>query len=642
MTSKRKTSKDKVLIESKQSLDKFLEQAKLSPFKNQLSVDHMILIAGFLNATNFIGFVNERIGKKSHHFVDRGEALACITVLVYSGNYRSLNASESAVIGAAIAPLLKLNKSVLPEHLNRDVYADALEATYVYGTAKLYDEFTEHVLSLDLTKIDLGTAVHIDTTSMLKMGLATNNQERKEAEIRELNKAAFNELLVMDEVSYDESLDAVIEFNHWSFTNTFEPVEDDGVRPVDFKHGHSKDHRPDKPQVLIGSAVDSQNGLPLVFRMWDGNRSDKLNFEDVVAHVGDAVSSAFANIKTIVGDSALCTRRSFDAAAERGLSVLTRAPDNMSITKQAFASDEPLVPICSEEEWRKTHGKKSAVPKARLIEGEELLGHKVVGCLIHNENLRSTKVKSVNTAAEKELKAACKLSKKVFKCMPDAKAAYQEASKKLKYCTFEEFQCEADMGYATSGRPKEGAEMVVKGYRIVSAVHMDEQKVETAITHECMYLLVSTDVDKAWTPLDFQLLYKGNIQVENIWKELKNKRLHLSRFFLQKTERIEGLLWVVFVALFARRFLKAALATAIADKKIELPKHFPGFNKTTPQVENIDYFFKGLNVSYTHNNEPILSPMSPTVISVLAALGEWWYDLMMISNFEGYHVWPKR
>lgn len=642
MTSKRKTNQDKALIEIKQSLEKFLDQTELSPFKNQLSVDHMILIAGFLNATNFIGFVNERIGKKSHHFVDRGEALACITVLVYSGNYRSLNASESAVIGAAIAPLLKLNKSVLPEHLNREVYGDALEAAHAYGTAQLYDEFIEHVQSLDLTKMDFGPAVHIDTTSMLKMGLATNNQERKEAEIIELNKAAFNKLLVTDEVFYDESLDAVIEFSHWSFTNTFEPVEDDGVRPVDFKHGHSKDHRPDKPQVLIGSAVDSKNGIPLVFRMWDGNRSDKLNFEDVVTHVGDAVTAAFANIKIIVGDSALCTRRSFDAAAERGLSVLTRVPDNMSIAKKAFASEEPLEPICSEEEWLKTHGKKSVVPKARLIEGEELFGRKVVCCLVHNENLRSTKVKSVNTAAGKELKAACKLSKKTFKCMPDAKAAYQEESKKLKYCTFEEFQCEPVMGHASSGRPKEGAEMVVKGYRIVSAVHMDEQKVETAITHECMYLLVSTDDEKAWTTLEFQQLYKSNIQVENIWRELKNKRLHLSRFFLQKTERVEGLLWVVFIALFARRFLKAALATAIADKKLELPEHFPGFNKTNPQVENIDYFFKGLNVSYTHDNEPIISPMSSTAISVLVALGERWFGLMLKSNFEGYHEWPRR
>ncbi len=536
MPSKRKTSKDTALNDTKQSLEEHSNQGESSPFNNELSAHHMLLIASFLNATNFISFVNERIGKKSHHIVDRGEALACITVLVYSGNYRSLNATDSEVIGSDISPLLKLKKSILPEHLNRDVYGDALEATYTYGTAKLYDEFIEYVLSLDLTKIDLSSAAHIDPSSKLKMGMAAS---------------------------------------------TIETIEDDGIRPVDFKQALSEDHSIDKLQALTASSITTQSGLPLVFRLWDGKHKDKLNGEDVVSHVGDAVAAAFANIKTIVGDAVLCNPRTFDAASQRGLSILTRVPDDMSITKQALASEQPLEPICSQEEWKKKHGKKSAVPKARLIEGEELLGHKVVCCLIHDDNLRSAATKSVNAAAKKELQAARKLSKQVFKSMLDAEEAYQESSKKLMYCTYEEFQCETVMGYAAAGRPIQGAEMVVKGYRIVSAVNKDEQKVERAITHACMYLLATTDVDRTWTTLDFHLLYHDNTQVMDIWRDLKKKQLNISPFFLQKSERVEALLFVVFVALFAREFIKSAFATAIAEKKLALPEHILGFNSTT-------------------------------------------------------------
>ncbi len=669
------------------TLAQFMREREQPLFKNQLSIDHMILIAGFLNATNFISFVNERIGKAGQHLINRGEALACLTALVYSGNYRSLNASESALIGTALAPLLRLAPSTLPMHLNQDVYADALEATSAYGAAKLFDEFNEHVQSLNLTDVENSSVIHIDTTSMLKMGLAISNNAANEAEIKELNKEEFNALLVKDELAFVESLDAAIEFKQWSIKNTFEPEEADGKQSVDVKHASPKDHCADKTQVFIGSAVDSNSGLPLSFRLWDGESGDKLNFADVVEHIGDAVATAFTHIKTIVGDSALCSRRTFDAAQARGLTILTCVPDDMPLDQRAYALEEPLEPICSEKEWAQTHGKKSAVPKARLIEGEELFGHKVVCCLFLDESLRGTKEKTVKTAANKELKAALKLEQKVFKCQSDAQTAYLEASKKLKYCSFEDFRCEPVMDNASSScskanaasssptataapsrskataasssskataassslkanaapsGPKAGAEMDVKGYRIVSTVNEDKQKIERAITHECMHLLVTTDVDRAWTTMDFQQLYKGNTHVDSIWKELKNKRLHLSRFYLQKAERAEGLLLVVLISIFARKFLKEVVATAIAEQELQLPKHFPGFNKTNPQMENIDYFFKGLNVSYSHNDKAELSVLSPTVISLLAYLGENWYTLMLSDNFEGYQDWPSR
>lgn len=50
----------------------------------------------------------------------------------------------------------------------------------------------------------------------------------------------------------------------------FETQDDDELR----RYGHSKDHRPDRPQVLIGLAI-TKEGIPVRIWCWPGNASDK-------------------------------------------------------------------------------------------------------------------------------------------------------------------------------------------------------------------------------------------------------------------------------------------------------------------------------------------------------------------------------
>jgi hypothetical protein len=51
------------------------------------------------------------------------------------------------------------------------------------------------------------------------------------------------------------------------------------------RHGHSKDHRPDRPQVIIGLAVTRQ-GIPARVWVWPGNTSDQTVIESVKADLG--------------------------------------------------------------------------------------------------------------------------------------------------------------------------------------------------------------------------------------------------------------------------------------------------------------------------------------------------------------------
>jgi hypothetical protein len=47
------------------------------------------------------------------------------------------------------------------------------------------------------------------------------------------------------------------------------------------RHGHSRDHRPDRPQLVLGLAV-TREGLPLAHRVWAGHRADVTTLGEVV------------------------------------------------------------------------------------------------------------------------------------------------------------------------------------------------------------------------------------------------------------------------------------------------------------------------------------------------------------------------
>jgi transposase len=50
------------------------------------------------------------------------------------------------------------------------------------------------------------------------------------------------------------------------------------------KHGHSKDHRPDLPQMVVGIALDGE-GRPLCCEMWPGNTADPTVLLPVIARM---------------------------------------------------------------------------------------------------------------------------------------------------------------------------------------------------------------------------------------------------------------------------------------------------------------------------------------------------------------------
>ncbi len=69
--------------------------------------------------------------------------------------------------------------------------------------------------------------------------------------------------------------------DHEDDTETDAPLQEAGQRRL----GHSKDHRPDLPQVVIGLAV-TREGIPVRVWVWPGNTNDQTVIEQVKSDLG--------------------------------------------------------------------------------------------------------------------------------------------------------------------------------------------------------------------------------------------------------------------------------------------------------------------------------------------------------------------
>lgn len=86
------------------------------------------------------------------------------------------------------------------------------------------------------------------------------------------------QLTVFDQIAHLLNLE--VDLLYFDTTSTYFEVEeadgDDGLR----RYGHSKDHRKDRPQIVIGLAV-TRDGIPIRCWSWPGNTSDQTLIKQV-------------------------------------------------------------------------------------------------------------------------------------------------------------------------------------------------------------------------------------------------------------------------------------------------------------------------------------------------------------------------
>jgi hypothetical protein len=108
--------------------------------------------------------------------------------------------------------------------------------------------------------------------------------------------------------------------------------------------GHSKDHRPDLMQMVLGVVVDGE-GRPVCTEMWPGNTADV----SVLIPVVDRLRARFAIGRVcVVADRGMISKETIAALEERGLEYVlgVRERTDKRARDVVLADDAPFTPLC--------------------------------------------------------------------------------------------------------------------------------------------------------------------------------------------------------------------------------------------------------------------------------------------------------
>ena len=106
------------------------------------------------------------------------------------------------------------------------------------------------------------------------LGEPHENQAHKTTFAPRCNKDEIEELIFASRRDLFTSVDLVF------FDTTSIYFEGEGGKTVG-QYGHSKDHRPDRQQMIVGVVVDNK-GIPLCCEMWPGNTTDVTTLKEIV------------------------------------------------------------------------------------------------------------------------------------------------------------------------------------------------------------------------------------------------------------------------------------------------------------------------------------------------------------------------
>jgi len=375
-------------------------------------LDHHGLVAGTFDKFEMGEVIEKRIPKVRNFNLSTSVIIKAMIILGLGFVDRRLYFAGSYFENWDVEKLL--GEGVKPEDLNDDALGRVLDKIYDYGPTELFQEIAAHALN----KLEMDVhLVHTDTTSVSVSG----NYEME-----------------------------------------------DGTDGFKITFGHSKDHRQDLKQFVIGMVVN-QHGMPMFAKTYSGNESDKESIKEMVK----AVRSNIDKDKKVyhVADSAFYTAENIREL--RSTYWISHVPSTIKEAQEM---------LNKEVEFRPTE-----------IEGYEVYseisnygGIKQKLVMVSSDYLKERELKTFDrhlekskAEAEKSLKKS--VTKERYFCSEDGinKARqWMEAHPLFKYDKFEikSVRVRTD---GKRGRPKD-EDPTIEMYEIDAEIGLNEEAIEKA------------------------------------------------------------------------------------------------------------------------------------------------------------------
>lgn len=445
-------------------------------------------------------------------------------------------------------PMEKLfNGDVKAEHFNDDALGRALDGIYEYGTTKFFANIS-YAIGIELNLI--GNTARHDTTSISVTG-------------------AYDELSAEQKDEYNEDFS--------------------------LEYGHSKDHRPDLKQFILGLTTTGVANFPIWLEVLSGNESDKKSFHETKLKIEKFQKEIkYPNKLIFILDAAFYNKEKLISYTDS--QWITRVPGTVKEVRKLLEKEDDIstwIEIDSNYRYRIEMQKYGDVThKWKIVYSKD--AHK-------NELI--TLQKKIEKHRKEALKKINQLMKEDFRCSKDALKAGKKLSKKLKYFNLEyedkKGAAKIKKEVADGGKKYEEIEVFRLDIKLI-----DDDKAQEKARNKAGKFIIATNITDTTELADKDMLasYKSLSGTEKGFKFLKDSSFHASSVFLKTPGRIQALMTIMTLCLMIYNIAENRLRTNMKKANETLP------NQVKKEVKNptfkwIAQMMRSIAVTYCYDGD---------------------------------------
>jgi transposase len=515
--------------------------------ERKLVLPFVLLLANkFLNMIGFSDFIDRSVEWDAKHWnVSPGNLAKAVILVTFLQIRAPLYKIKNSFIGMDTEALF--GKGVMPEHLNDDAIARALdrisdanpEGLFSTLCLSLYSKF-----SIEFNRL------HSDTTSI-------------------------------------------------SFYGAYETTEDTSEDSLKIVHGYNKDNRPECKQVVLGKIVN-EHGMAVASSTMNGNTSDIEWNQKALQLVKETFGKRLHEV-TYIADSKLINLPTFKQLMdpESKIRFISRCPSNFNhkvankVIHKAYQNNEWIdVGKLGQSEKACTH---------KMQEFSENIDGYVIRLIVVQTSAGKDRFDKKLEKQRRELeKDFVGVNKKNFACKADALKEWEIFKKEHKktfflYAVdFNEIKTEKRLAGNPGKNPKPPT--VEISWQIDAKIDAEDEitVLKSKQEEECFVLITSiekSELDGA----EILRQYKSQIVVEMQFKLLKEPAL-ASAIYIKTPERINALVMLLNISLLIRALIQFILRKNLKESQEEAPRI--GWDRKKLENPTIKFIIDALQHSY--------------------------------------------
>jgi transposase len=411
-------------------------------------------------------------------------------------------------------------------------------------------------------------------------------------------------------------------------------VTEDGL----FQFGHSKDHRPDLPQVKVMQSTLDPFGMPLVTQVVSGEKADDRLYIPAIQQVRQGLKKRGV---LYVGDSklmSLANRAYLQAGGDKYLgpfSLVQFSEETLEEQLQAvWSGQQALTPIY----------RSKADGEEKIAEGFER--EESLSAVVDGKDVRWSERRLFIRSFQFAKAAETALRERLDKGQAALEALNERKQGKTHFTEIETLRQAAEEimrqhrieGLLCLNFTQQVQERRVRKYgerpaevRIEQEMHLTVSRTEPAIQSAIAHLgwrVYGTNATQDDLPLDRAVLaYRNEYLVERGFARLKGRTLSLTPMFLRDDRRVTGLIRLLSIGLRVLTLLEFVVRRTLAQNQEQLAGLYAGNPKrttATPRAETLLEAFKNLYLNRVTIGEQFLlhiTPLSSLQSKILSLLG---------------------